>query len=210
MNDLVFVCFSYFFSEAHSALVAELIRNVPSSVTSIYLPESRHLPAIQRDTPLFINDYHGLNKIETFLHDSQSQLAHTRRTHMFIDTDGHSFSVNPATLGLWRGSKIAVSFFGPRSGNLILKLTHASPSAATLVLKEPLRSRTFKYHVPSSLSITTITFSPNPSFPPSIVPNARNNLIIEVTGWHQQGYVLQDIQLHDEAGNDYNPVSPEA
>jgi hypothetical protein len=45
-------------------------------------------------------------------------------------------------------------------------------------------SRTFEYPVPSShtFTTTTITLSPSPSDHPSLEPDTRNNLIIEVTG----------------------------
>jgi hypothetical protein len=211
MSDVIHVCFDYVYSEDRYARVVESIRNLPS-VTSIYVLDSRQLPAIQRDTPLFINDYDRSNKIETFLHDNQLRLARTRRTHVFIDTGDYYPSVDPARLKLWRGSKIAVSFFGPPSGTLVLKLTHSSRDAAvtlSLILKEPCGSRTFEYPVPSSLTVTTVTLSSGPSDHPPFVPNTRNNLIIEVTARVWTSYVLQDIQLHDEAGNDYNPGSPE-
>jgi hypothetical protein len=210
MSDVIFVRFDGVDSDKDYARVAESIRNLPS-VTSICVPHSRQLPAIQRDTPLFI-DNNGSNKIETFLRDNQSQLARTRRTHVFIDTGDYYPCIYPARLEIRRGSKIAVSFFGPSSGNLILKLTHSSHNAAvtlSLILKEPHGSRTFQYPVPSSLTITSVTLSPSPSIRPSFVPNTRNNLIFQVAGERRLSYVLQDIQLHDEAGSDYNPGSPE-
>jgi hypothetical protein len=211
MSDVIFVSLYDVYSDDDYARVAQLIRNLPSA-TSICVPHSRRLPAIQRDTPLFINDINGSNKIETFLHDNQSQLARTRRTHLFIDAGGYYPSVSPARLELWRGSKIAVSFFGPPSGTLVLKLTYSSRNAAvtlSLILKEPCGSRTFEYPVPSSLTVTTVTLSPGPSDHPPFVPNTRNNLIIEVTARGRTNYVLQDIHLQDEAGNDYNPDPPE-
>jgi hypothetical protein len=168
------------------------------------------------ETPLSINDYRdNSNNIETFLHHNQSQLARTRRTHVFIDTGQdwpHVYPTRFGRLGLSPGSKIAVSFFGPPSGNLVLKLTHSPQNAAavTLILKEPHGSRTFEYPVSSSLTVTTMTHSPGPSDNPSLMPNTRNNLIIEVSGLGQRCYTVRDVQLHDEVGNDYNPDPPEA
>jgi hypothetical protein len=211
MSDVIFVNFIYINSQDHYAAVAELVHNLPS-VSSIYVSGSRRLPAIQRDTPLFINDNEPSNRIETFLptKDNQSQLARTRHTHVFIDTGLFNPSVHPARLELWRGSKIAVSFFGPPSGNLVLKLTHSSRDAGvTLILKEPHGSRTFQYPVSSSLTVTTITLSFGLSNHPFFVPNVRNNLLIKVTVGDRGTYVLEDIQLHDEVGNNYNPASPE-
>jgi hypothetical protein len=188
MNDVIFVNFSV--RSSHYGLVAELIHDLPS-VTSIYVPDSHRFPAIQRDTPLFINDYDGSNKIETFLHDNQSQLARTRRTHIFIDPGSSHPFIAPARLELSPGSKIAVSFFGPPSGNLILKLTHSSRyTAVNLILKESHTSSTFQYPVPFSLTDTTITLSPSPSDHPSFVPNTRNNLIIEATQGSLRSYVV--------------------
>jgi hypothetical protein len=211
-NQIVFVNFYNVDSDRNYALVAELIRDCPS-VTSIRVSESHRLPAIQRDTPLFINDSNGSHKIEAFLHDNQSQLARTRHTHVFIDTGDTYPTTYPAMLELSRGSKIAVSFFGPPSGNLILKLTHSSapatlkltPSSAstTLNLQDSHRLHTFEYPVPSSLTSLDITLFPSPSDHPSFVPNARNSLIIEVTEGGWWCYVIHDIRLQDEARNDY-------
>jgi hypothetical protein len=212
MSDVIFVRFDGVDSDKDYARVAESIRNLPS-VTSICVPHSRQLPAIQRDTPLFI-DNNGSNKIETFLRDNQSQLARTRRTHVFIDTGDYYPCIYPARLEIRRGSKIAVSFFGPSSGNLILKLTHSSLSrndSVTLILEESHGPTSiFRYPVPSSLTVTTITLFPSSSDRPSFVPNTRNNLIIHVALGSSLDYMVQDIRLHDEAGNDYNPASPEA
>jgi hypothetical protein len=215
MNHVIFIIFHSVNSDDDFARVVELIRKL-RSVTSIRVPDSHRLPAIQRDTPLFINDSTGSNKIETFLHDSQSQLGRTRRTHIFIDI-GFYHHISPARLHLSPDSKIAVSFFGPPSGSLVLRLTHwhSSPShdaAVTLLLKEShdQGSHTFEYPVLSSLSVTSITLSPSPSNNPSFVPNTRNNLIIEFTQGSILDYVVKDIQLQDEAGNDYNGASPEA
>jgi hypothetical protein len=209
MSDVIFVNFYPVDSDEQYAQLAELICNLPS-VTSICVPDPRRLPAIQRDTPLFINDYHGsrYREIEAFLRDSQSQLAHTRRTHVFIHTGDYDPSIAPSRLRLSSGSKIAVSFFGPPSGNLSLILTHSSgDTAETLILKGSQGSRTLEYTVPFSLTTTLFTLSPMSSDPPSFVPSIRNNLIIEGIS---QGYIVRDIRLHDEAGNDYNPASPEA
>jgi hypothetical protein len=117
----------------------------------------------------------------------------------------------PARLELSPGSKIAFSFFGPPSGELILKLTHScDDGVVTLILKESHRSRTFEYTVPSSFNTIDINLFPGPSDHPSFVPNTRNNLIIEVAQGAWKGYMVRDIRLHDEAGNDYNATSSEA
>jgi hypothetical protein len=222
MHDVLFVNFHGVDTEDHYSVVAELIRSL-SSVTSIYLPHCRHLPAIQRDALLFIHDDNSSNRIENFLHDNQSQLAYTRHTHVFIDTVINGFypSIGPSRIRLAPGDKIAVSFFGPPSGTLVLVLTH-SPNEArirmqssgeetvTFILKESHGSRTFEYPIPSSLTATNITLFPSPSDHPSFVPNIRNNLIIEVTQKSQRGFVVRDIQLHDEEGNDYGVALPEA
>jgi hypothetical protein len=80
----------------------------------------------------------------------------------------------------------------------------------TLILKEPHESRTFEYPVPSSFTATNITLFPRPSDHPSFVPTTRNNLIIEVPEGILHDYMVQDIRLHDEAGNDYNEASLDA
>jgi hypothetical protein len=209
MSDVIFAASPRVSSEDDVARIAKLIRSIPS-VTSIDVPYSGRLPAIQRDTFLFINDDAGSNKIDTFLHDNQSQFARTRRTHIFVDTGGSYPSIDLLGLGLSSGARIAVSFFGPSSGSLILKLTHSFLSPVTLILNQPQGPRIFEYPVSSSLSTTTITFSPSPSEHLSFVPNNRNNLIIQVRKGRPQSYVMNDIRLHDEAGNDYNPASPEA
>jgi hypothetical protein len=127
-------------------------------------------------------------------------LDRTRQTHIFIDTGGTYPTAIPGKLILSPGDKIVVSFFGPPSGNLILKLTHSTREAYAIIKASP-TSRTWEYSVPSSLTALDITLFPNPSDHPSFALNVRNNLIIEFAqGW---SYDLQDIRLQDEARNDY-------
>jgi hypothetical protein len=209
MSDIIFILFSAPVYAFHHVLLDQLIRN-PPSVTSIRVPHY-HRVSVIRDASLFSDGHTGSHKIETFLHDNQSQLARTRRTHVFMYASSFFAFVSPARLQLSYGCKIAVSFFGPSSGNIILTLTHwAEGVPVTLILKESQGSRTFEYTVPSSLTVTTIAFSPSPSDHPSFERDTRNNLIIEleVTNWGT--YVIQDIQLLDEAGNDYNAASSQA
>jgi len=207
MDDAIFVVFNHVNSDHDYALVTEVIRNLPS-LTSIHISDAHQLPAIERDTPLFINDRDGSNEIETFLNDNQSQLALTRRTLVFIDTGRFVTSTDPGRLGLSLGSKIAVSFHGPPYGSLILKLTHSSDDGAVmLILRESHSSRTFEYPVPFSPTTININLFPGSSDHPSFVPNTRNHLIIEVAQGIWKGYVIRDIRLQDEAGNDYNSAS---
>jgi hypothetical protein len=95
-----------------------------------------------------INNYSG-SDIETFL-DNDPQLAHSRDTLMFFS--------NPAQ----STKRIAISFVGPTSGNLRLRLTHhCNHSDATLTIKRT----SFQLPVPSSFIVDDVTLHASPSKP---------------------------------------------
>jgi hypothetical protein len=175
--------------------LAETIRNLPS-VTSIWVWEPERLPPIQRDTPLFIGDYLDSQVLEAFLNNDQL-LARTRNTYVFM---GHpSQDVYGSTV------HVAVSFFGPPSGNLILRIKHrARGHDKTLIVP----GTSFTLNIPDSLTIDDITLHPtsNSSSELSFMPDVRNNLIIQLP-FSTNYYTLQYLELLDENGNLYGQPS---
>jgi hypothetical protein len=174
-------------SDEEYAWFAETISHLPS-VTSIDVDELQRLPPIQRDTPLFIDDNNS-QSLETFLNNDQS-LARTRDTHVFINSSrGMMIQV------------IAVSFVGPSSGSLILRLKHcAIERGITLTVL----GTSFTLAIPESSTIDDINLHPisDSSSQLSFSPNIRNNLILQ-TSSPAYNYILQDLQLLDEDGNPY-------
>jgi hypothetical protein len=185
-NDVLrigFICYS----DLEYAWFAETISDLPSSVTSIWVRDPQRLPPIQRDTPLFIDDDHA-QSLDAFLNDDQS-LARTRDTHVFMQYGN--------------GSTIAVSFFGPPSGNLRLRLKHRTyrPDAALTVI-----GTSFTLVIPESLTIDDINLQTDNSSCSqlSFKPNTRKHLILRPSNiW----YALQDLQLLDEDENPYGQPS---
>ena len=178
-NTTTHIIFRWFDSDDDRRWIADTIRDLPW-VTSIYVPNRELLPTIDRTTPLFIDDYDGQD-INTFL-DNDSQLAHSQGTFIFII---------PGT--------IAVSFVGPTSGNLILRLTHRSTTTLTVT------GASVQLSLSSLLTVDDITLhaSPSESDKPSFEPGIRNNLIIQVVGW----YSAHDIRLLDQSGNCHDAAS---
>jgi hypothetical protein len=216
MQGVIFVAFLNVNSDADYTRVAELIPNLPSAM-SIYVdnPNPQLLLAIRRDVPLFIHNHPHSTGFRPFLDGIQSQLSRTRGTHIFTYTAGRFHDIHPGSLLLKHDSKIAISFFGPSSGNLVLKLTHSSRDApVTLVLKELHESHTIEpieFLVPFESSFTekTITlYSHLSGQQPEFWPNTRNNYIIQVSGQAGRSiYAIQDVRLQDEAANEYNGES---
>ena len=163
--------------------VADVIRDMPW-VTTIFVEDAERLPDIQRDTPLCINDIHTQYiDFQTFL-DDNPRLARSQDTLVF-------FYFTPT---------IAVSFVGPESGNLVLKLIHSSVGGAYLTVK----GTSFRLAIPHSFAVDYITLYAHPSEPGhlSFERGTRNNLIIQVI--HDNApydYDIHDIQLLDEAGS---------
>ena len=193
-ENIIDIFFGDFKSHDDYRSIADTIRDLPS-VTTIWVEDRRRLPDIQRDTPLLINNYSG-SDIETFLdNDPQLQLVHSRGTFMFFS--------NPT-----RSTKdIAISFVGPTSGDLRLRLTHhCNHSDATLTIK----GTSFQLPVPSSLTADDVTLHATPSEPgqPSFKPGIRNSLIIQVTA--QSSYSIHDVQLLDQSGGLYNSAQDNA
>jgi hypothetical protein len=225
MNAVLIVTPGYIGSQLQPTYytdLAKLVHDLPS-VTSIHVQNSTFLSTTLqdlRDPPLFINDHVGSNKIETFLDKYQSRLARTRHTLVYIDTGSFRPVTYPASwLLLSPGAKIAVSFFGPSSGNLVLKLTHRAPSSSSYDPETPILqwshgSHTHTCKVPSSVTVENITLFPSHSDTLSFVQGTQNtfvectqnNLIIEVIN---NDYMIQDIQLQDDRRNAYNGVSLE-
>ena len=190
-NDVIHIVFH---GSENYAWIAETIRDMPS-VTSIQVGNPRLLPPIPRDTPLFINDDNDNDNeesLETFLKHDES-LARTHNTYVFIGSGG--------------GWTIAVSFVGPSSGDLILRLKHRTfglDSDATLTVL----GTSFTLAITKSLTIDDINLPSdgNSSSQLSFTRDARNNLILRIPSpW----YTLLDVQLLDEDGCPYGrPNNP--
>ena len=185
-NDDVIHIWLICYSDQEYAWFADTICDIPS-VTSIEVWRRQRLPPIRRNTPLFIDDRDS-QSLETFLSNDPS-LAGTHDTFVFMQY----------TLRSWT---IAVSFVGPSSGNLILRLKHRAyqPDTTTLTVL----GTSFTFAIPESLTIDDITLHPdgNSSSLFSFTPNTRNNLIFRTSSSSRLvNYTLQDLQLLDEDGN---------
>jgi hypothetical protein len=197
-NDDVISIYFHYGSDQQYDWFAKTICDLPSSVTSI---SGVPLPPIQRDTPLFICDDTSTrpDSLEIFLNDDES-LACTRDTHVFIQQ----------TL---RIQVIAVSFVGPSSGNLILRIkhrTHGPDKTLTCIIL----GTSFTLTIPQSLTIDDINLHPigvgesssesSSESHLSFIANTRNNLMIHTSvTMADHYYVPQDLQLLDEDGNRY-------
>ena len=181
------IAFFDFDSDDDHRWIADTIRDL-LWVTWISVPDPNLLPAIDRTTPLFVSDHkvtYG-SDIQTFL-ENDPQLAHSQDTFIFQN---------------W--NTLAVSFMGPTSGNLILRLRHRSnPHNRNVTV----RGTSFQLSLSPFLTVDDITLhaSPSKSDKLSFERGIRNNLIIQVRGGSQ--YALYDIWLLDETGNRYNAAS---
>jgi hypothetical protein len=98
---------------------------------------------------------------------------------------------------------IAVSFVGPSSGSLLLRLKHrAHQPGITLAVLD----RSFTLAIPESFTVDDINLHPigESTSQLSFMPNARKNLILHTS---DLGYEPQDLQLLDEDGNPYGQPS---
>ena len=188
-----------------------MIRNMPY-LTSVYTDTNpKHLGDIQRDTPLFIDTFGA--DIAAFLDHNKLRFEESHRTFVYIN-NGYcpDFQV-PTQLGQRSSATIAISFFGPMSDCLTLRLRHrASGPGVTLVADDMTGSPAFVLPIPSTLTVDDITLRPRPA-PSSCITferGIRNNLIIQVqSSGTYTFYWLQDIQLLDEGGHPYNPHLPD-
>jgi hypothetical protein len=182
-NDHVIRIGFFCSSDQEYAWFAKMICDMPSSVISICVLDRQRLPPIQRDTPLFIHDLDS-HSLETFLINDQS-LGRTCDTFVFMQY-----------INRWM---IAVSFVGPSTGNLILRLNHRAHGPDTMLTV--LRT-SFTLTIPESLTIDYINLHPigSSSSQLSFIPNTRINLILRIS---RSLYTLKDLQLLDEDGNPY-------
>jgi hypothetical protein len=102
---------------------------------------------------------------------------------------------------------IAVSFVGPSSGNLILRVKHHArlPDTTLAIL-----GTSFTVTIPESLTIDDINLHPIGSLSSqlSFTADIRSKVILETSSLSDSfGYTLQDIQLLDEDGNSYGQPS---
>ena len=179
--------FHKFHSDDDYRWIAETIRDLPG-VTSISVPRRELLPAIDRPgtTPLFIDD-DDYQDIEPFLKcDPHLADSNCQGTFVFVT---------------WKN--VVVSFVGPTSGDLILRLTHRSTDADATFKVE---GTSLQLSLSSSLTVDDIPLhaTPSESDEPSFKRGIRNNLIIQVA---KSSYSAYDIQLLDQRGNCYNAAS---
>ena len=129
------------------------------------------------------------------------QLANTRKTVIFEELDSFPLtSIHCGSLSFNRGENhsIIVSFFGPSSGSLVLRLTHYSEDEAE-------RSNLQITLEGSEVSLTTTTWSvvdvplnriPGITNGLCYKPDHRNDLIItHASSTPFDSYMLQDLKL---------------
>jgi hypothetical protein len=188
-HDVIRIDF-YCDSDQEFAGFAETICDLPT-VTLIQVADLQRLPPIQRDTPLFIDDNIHSQSLDAFL-NNDSSLARARDTYVFMQRTS--------------GWTITVSFVGPSSGNLVLRLKHRAyrPGITLTIL-----GTSFTLAIPESLTIDDINLHPignSPSDQLSFVPNTRNNLILQTSSF-MGAYNLHDLQLLGEDGDPYGQPS---
>ena len=186
---ILYVDFNTWDSSDELRLIRYTIGELPW-LTSISILH-REIPfflKVDRTTPLFIDDPLG-SDMEYFL-DNDAKLAQHPGTFIFFSHLVHF--------------TFAISFVGPTSGSLILRIRHRSSyPKQTLVVKG---TSSFQLPVSSLLTVDDITLYPSDSKIDwlSFNPGTRKHLIIQVTG-DRTLYFLDDVQLLDESGNRYDP-----
>ena len=183
-NTTTHIFFIGFNSDDDRHWIADTICGLPS-LTSIMVPNPKLLPFIDRTTALFIDNASRHPDFRIFLKDD-SQLARSQGTFVFFTRDGN-----------------VVSFVGPTSGNLILRLTHRSTPESTSL---SIMGTSFQLSLSPSLTVDDITLHPSrsESDKPSFEPGIRNSLVIQVT---RSFYCVYDIQLLDQRGDRYDAAS---
>ena len=168
-NDVIYIDFW----GSDIGWVIESIQMLPS-LTSVIINKRdktkflHRIPDIQRDSPLSVNteidwsdtneDAHsdGTNDALTILPNNKKPVNKTQRTFIFITNPGRSPAFSSTEIGLNHPS-LVISFFGPPSGTLTLRLRHRSsrPEATLIVTGSPKRFK-FEYPIPSSHSTQTV------------------------------------------------------
>jgi len=174
-------------------------------VTSISCDST--LPVINRDL-LFIKSTN--NDLIKFAEESRLKLD-PDSTYIFTDAGRSDMSRwQPDRIG--NNARVLISFVAPTSGQtLTLRLKHSGSEDAPLEVTLGSTVIQLNPSSKSSLTIDDITLYPIPgpsesdhlSFEPG-----RNDIVVQFRGTvEEHGHILHDIELLDEAGQEYMPHS---
>ena len=162
-KNIIHITLSHYNSESDVKRFHATICDLPPWVTSIsYFTDSfEPLPAIHRDL-LFIRSAN--NDLITFAKEIRLKLDPSS-TYIFTDVSGSGLHVYSGKLG--RNARILISFVGPTSGRLILRLKHSSSGyLKDGCLDVTLGSTIIQLNPPSELLIDEITLYPTREVPP--------------------------------------------
>jgi hypothetical protein len=186
------------------------LRDLPW-VTSIFLDwfvTPMIIPAIHRDL-LFIH-YSGVdNDLNTFAKEIKLVPPST-----YIFSDAEISALFAGKLG--SNARVLISFVAPTSGkSLILRVKHSGEEDGPLEVTLGSTKIQLNPSSNSSLTIDDITLYPIQVPGPSesdfllFEPEIRNDIVIQFRGSvEDHGHFLHDIELLDEAGQEYMPRSP--
>ena len=176
--------------------------NLPSWVTSI---SSKRPTAIHHDL-LYIKSTN--NDLITFAKEIRPKLD-PFSTYIFTDAGSSDISSSGE---FENNASVLISFVAPTSGqSLILRLKHSGSEDAPLEVTLGSTIIQLNPSSKSSLTIDDLTLYPIPgpsesdhfSFEPG-----RNDIVLQFRGAvEEHGHILHDIELLDEAGQEYMPHS---
>jgi hypothetical protein len=201
-KNIIHITLDGFHSDSDSDLVRILTTICDSPwVTSISW--FKPLPAIHRGV-LFIKSIN--NDLTTFAKEIRPKLD-PDSTYIFTDAGRSDMQLHSGYL--IHDARVLISFVAPTSGqSLILRLKHSGEDDA--LLEVALGSSTIIQLNPSSkLPLTIDDISLHPISGPSesdhlsFKPGIRNEIVIRFRGTvdsKEQGHVLHDVELLDEAG----------
>jgi hypothetical protein len=181
----------------------DAIRDLPR-VTSISsfsaissVPGRRH--------PLFIKSKN--NDLITFAKEIRPELD---PFSTYIFTDAGSYDIGSTQGRLWdalvNSARVLISFVGPTSGSLILRLIHSGDEDAPLEITLGTTRIQLNPSTKSSFTTDDITLNPiqdrGPSKPDrlSFEQEIRNDIVIQFRGLWGRHHLLHDIELLNEAG----------
>ena len=208
-TNIIHITFSIYNESQPTVRFLALICDIPWVTSISILPQPQPLPTIHRDL-LFIKSTD--NDLITFAKEIRPKLE-LISTYIFTDAAAPQISSDK----LQEDARVLISFVAPTIGQrLILRLKH---SGGKIPLEVTLGSTILQFNASSksSLTIDDITLYPNQVSDPSesdhlsFEPEIRNDILIRFKdGYWGQGHFLHDVELLDEAGLEYKPLSRSA
>ncbi|KAF8801703.1 hypothetical protein BYT27DRAFT_7261820 [Phlegmacium glaucopus] len=201
-KNIILITFSNFHFDSDIDWIQATICDLPG-VTSIS-NWSGCLSAIHRARdPLFIKSTN--NDLITFAKEIRLKLD-PFSTYTFMDADGSIMYSDPVRLG--NNARVLISFVAPTSGqSLILRLKHSGKEDGPLEITLGSTIIQLNPSSESPLTIDDITLHPIPgpseSDHLSFEPGIRNDIVVQFSGMYHCHF-LHDIELLDEAGNQYD------